>query len=104
MQIIKLIGGTEYLLADEEAEKVKNAVLKGGFVHISNGNMINTSSISRIGSLDKVKSWGGYILRSDGRSFNREGDIIYLDSRDVVEEIEDPKYKTMNIISIKQLL
>ncbi|MCR4330232.1 MAG: hypothetical protein NUV65_06845, partial [Candidatus Roizmanbacteria bacterium] len=63
MQIIKLIGGSEYVLSDEEAEKVKSAVLKGGFVHISNGDMINTSSISKVGALEKVKSWGGYVLR-----------------------------------------
>lgn len=103
MQIIKLIGGTEYLLSDEEAEKVKEAVLKGGFVYISNGDMINTSSISKIGSLDKVKSWGGYVLRNDGRSFVRDGEVVYLNGNDGVEEMEDPKYKLMQPISIKQL-
>lgn len=105
METIKIMGGQEYLVSDEESEYLKKIVLEGKvkFITLSSGDMVNISSISKIGSLDKVKSWGGYILRNDGRSFVRDGEVVYLNGNDDIEEIEDPKYKQMAIISIKQL-
>ena len=105
MKIKKLIGGSEYVISDEEAEYLGKIVMEGKvkFITLSNGDMINTSSISKIGSLDKVKSWGGYVLRNDGRSFVRDGEVVYLNGNDDIEEIEDPKYKVMQVISVKQL-
>ena len=103
MQTIKTMDGQEYLLDDEQAENVKKAILTSSFLQLQNGDMINTKSVSKVGSLDKVKHWGGYVLRKDGRSFLRDGDIIWLDGNEEIEEIDDPKYKLMPIINLKQL-
>lgn len=104
MQTLQLTNGQEYLLSDEEAEKLKSNLDKK-LIQLSNGDVINTFIIARIGSLDRIKSWGGHVLKKDGKSFIRDGDIIYLEAHNFneVEEIEDPKYKSMQIINIKQL-
>ena len=103
MKIIKLIDGKEYIITEETAENVKVAIRRGGFIELENGAMLNVSSISRVDNPDKVKSWGGYVLRNDGRSFVRDGEVVYLNGNDVIEEIEDPKYKLIRPINIKQL-
>lgn len=105
MKIIKTMGSQEYVISDEEAEYLGKIIMEGkvGFITLSNGDLINIKSISKIGMPDKVKSWGGYFLRSDGRSFVRDGEVVYLNGNDEIEEMDDPKYKTMNIISIKRL-
>lgn len=102
MRTLQTISGQEYLLSDEEAEKIKKNFDKK-FIQLSNGDVISVGSISKVGSLDKVKSWGGYVLRKDGRSFIRDGDIVNLEGDEIFDLIDDPKYKSMAIISIKQL-
>ncbi len=102
MKTLQTISGQEYLISDEEANKIKKNLDKK-FIQISNGDVIGVMSISKIGSLDKVKSWGGYVLHKNGRSFVRDGEVVYLSGNDIPEEMDDPKYKSMSIISIKQI-
>ena len=105
MKTLRLISGQEYLILDEESDYLSDIIIKGktNFITLSNGDVININSISKVGSLDKVKHWGGYVLRKDGRSFLRGGDVVWLDGNEIIEEMDDPKYKLMPIINLKQL-
>src|SRR3990167_2359015 len=102
MKIIKLIGGREYLIGEEDFDYIKQAVKRGGFIELDNGDLINTISISHAGELAKRRFWGGYPLEQDaenkGEYFIREGERMYLEAENYkeVEEKDDLKYLNIN--------
>lgn len=97
-KIIKLIGGREYLIEDEEFEVVKDFIRRGKLIELTNGDLINPSSISHAGELAKRRFWGGYPLEQDkensGEYFIRDGERMYLEvhNYEEVEEKDDPRY------------
>ena len=99
MKSLKLIGGNEYVLEDAEADYLQKLIYKGElkFVQLSNGDLINISSISRLGSLDKKAHWSGHPLNDDKTGFWRGGQFIHLEAENfnMVEYLEDPKYLAM---------
>ena len=107
MKILKLIDGKEYLLDDSEIDYIKEILNnpKVILIPLSNGDLINKSSISRLGELDKIPHWDGYPLNKDGKSFSRDGRIIYLeaDNFNKIEYEDDPKYQAMPRVGILQI-
>ncbi len=104
MTILKLISGREYVLEDNEAEYLISVIEKGiKFIRLSNGDFMAASSISVIGEPEKVPFWGGYILNSDEKSFQKNGERIYLETENFkeIEYRENPKYS--HITNVKLL-
>lgn len=102
MKVIQLINSREYMVEDDEAEYIKGLLSTGKvqFINLTNGTMINISSISVIGDLEKEKVWEGYILDRDGRWFVRDGQRIYLEGNEKIEERTHRKYASMNPIKL----
>ena len=107
MKIIKLIDGKEYVIEDNEFKALTEVLLmlqgRSRLIQLSNGDIINTNSISHTGEPDSVAYWNGYPLNKDGQSFMRDGKKIYLEPHNLseIEQLPDLKYKTM--IKVKLL-
>ena len=102
MKIIKLIPGKEYVLNDEEFEVFKRLAKQGGLVELSNGDLVNPASIAHAGEPDRILVWKGYPLNKDGRSFQRDGKIVFLEAHNFGEITyePDPKYLAMKEVKL----
>ena len=108
MKILKLIDSKEYILDDGEANHLQGLLLGGKvkFILLSNGELINISSISRIGELDQKPHWNYYPVEEDktGKYFYRDGKRVYLEVNNFseIKYKDDPKYLSMPKISVKK--
>ena len=97
MKIIKLFSGLEFLVEDNEAENVAKNYKSKTLLRLKSGDYIASSGIEAITEQDLVPYWDGYILEKSGRSFMRDGQRIFLETKDF-KEIEykpHPKYEAM---------
>lgn len=103
MKIIKLIGGKEYVLADQEYEVFKQLVKQNKLIELSNGDLVNSSSIAHCGEPDTLPHWQSWPLDREGKYFMRNGSRIYLESHNFaeVEQLPDPKYKTLARVKLR---
>ncbi len=89
-----MFSGKEHIVEDDEAEKVADRFNSEKFIELRNGEIINPKGIEGIGKPSLLPYWHGYLLNSDGRSFQRDGVRIYLETENFLE-IEyktNPKY------------
>ena len=102
MKIIKLIGGKEYIISDDEFEIFKKLIKRGGLIELLNGDIINSNSVAYAGEPDKIAIWKGYPLNKDGRSFQRDGKIVFLEAHNFGEITyePDPKYLAMKEVKL----
>jgi len=106
MKIIQLISGREYLIEDEECEYIKSLIKQDKkLIGLSNGDVINLSSISVMGEPEEVPYWDGYQLNKDGKSFMENGRRVYLDAQHLeqIEYFTNPKYQAMPKVSVLRL-
>lgn len=102
MRILRTFSRDEYILEDEEGEKLEAMLQKGvtGFIKLRCGDMINVSSIEAIRSIPlrpfyRTEDGDWVEVMRDGESIvNWAGKRIKID-RSKVEYLEDPKYQKM---------
>ena len=92
MKQITLINQKKIFIDDDKAENIQNMIEQGAKFIRTGSDMININSISIIGDVDTEKYWGGYKLNPDGRSFQRDGERIYLESHHIKQIEEKPVY------------
>jgi hypothetical protein len=95
MQIIRIMGGSEHIVPEEEAEIVAQHFGTNELMALSDGSKINTSSISEIANIPLVGFYKDYIVNKDGRTFTRDGQRITIECIENIEYLPDPKYKTI---------
>lgn len=93
MQIIRIMGGSEHVVPNEEAEIVSQHFGTGELMALSDNCKINTSCIAAIDEIPLIPFYRGYIVNKDGRTFNRDGNRITIESIENIEYLPDPKYK-----------
>lgn len=98
MRLLKTFGRDEYILTDEEAEKLEALLISGktGFIKLSSGELINISSIEALRGPKLVPRYKGHIVAKDGIHFYEEEKKIVMGSPELIEWIPDPKYKTIS--------
>ena len=98
MKVLKKYGGKEYMLDDDEAQhivKVKNSGKKA-FIQLRSGNYVDTPAIESLDNPPLVAvSAEGYPLSKDGNSFIRNGQRVYVEDRDGIHYVEDPRYQKL---------
>lgn len=95
MKIIKIMGACEHLVPDDEAERVADKFGTNELLLLSDGGRINTSCIAAIDEIPLIPFYRGYIVNKDGRTFNRDGNRITIESIENIEYLPDPKYKAI---------
>lgn len=104
MKIIKTFTGKKYVVEDDEAENVKNAIREktdtNHFVELRNGDFLNIDRIENISEPDRIAYIGTcqgiMMVSNDGKSFvNSEGERVYLNPNDFkdIKFIEHPIHK-----------
>ena len=87
MKQITLISGKVLTVEDGEAENIKQAASRGGFVELRDGTLVNTSSISIISEPEKKAYWSIYEVQENknGKFINREGEQCFLSPENIKE-------------------
>lgn len=101
MKIIVMYSGREYLVEDAEADEVAKNYNSDALLRLKSGERIAPKGIESICDLQLVPYWDGHLLGKSGNSFMRDGQRIYLETKDYkdIEYNPHPKYEAM-----KQLL
>ena len=92
-----MFSKSEFLVENDEAENVAKSYGNGGLIQLRSGDYISTSGIESISDPDLVPHWDGYLLEKSGNSFMRDGQRIFLETKDY-KEIEyklHPRYEQM---------
>lgn len=90
MKQLNLIKGPSYLVEDSEAKNIENNLLHGvKFIKLRNGTLVNAHVIASVGDVETRKTYLGYDVLSDGRSFMRDGKRVFIDRAgwDLIEEV-----------------
>ncbi|MFA5453078.1 MAG: hypothetical protein WC248_05860 [Candidatus Methanomethylophilaceae archaeon] len=95
MQIIRIMGGSEHIVPEEEAEIVAQHYGTNELMALSDGSKINTSSIAEIANIPLVGFYKDYIVNKDGRTFTRDGQRITIEYPENIEYLPDPKYEAI---------
>lgn len=108
MKSIILMNGKEKIIADDEGENVKQALLNGNakFLKLRDGSIINTSSIVSVDEVELVPYWSQYRVyeTKQGQYIIREGEKCFLDAKNIGEiKYLMPKEYEQNPEVIRQL-
>lgn len=95
IQVLRLFNNTEYIVEEDEAENIMQCIDKVKFIRLRNGTLVNVSAISDIGKPETMLFWGEYPINKDGRSFNRDGERVWITEKKDLDQIKHhlhPKY------------
>lgn len=104
MKTLTTFSGREYILEDDEAENIKKVFKPNTLLSLRNGEAVNSSAIESIGDPELIPYWNGYLLDKGGKSFMRDGQRIFLETKDFnnVEYKIHPKYIAIQKILIEK--
>lgn len=101
MKLLRLFSKQEFVLTEQEAEQVKKALLSGhkGFISLPTGAVISISAVETLCDVPQVAyAHGQYPLLPDGNSYMRDGQRVYLQSREHLRYKPHPKYTDLGLV------
>ena len=105
MKVIKMMGGSEKVIEDDEAENIMNSVNSAKFLKLRDGSLINVSSISMIDEPEKIAIFRGHTLSKSEESYiNDDGKRMYLESHHYqeIKHITHPRYEKESLKELRQ--
>jgi len=104
MKLITMFSKREYVVEDDEADKVAEASQGDGMIALRSGDYINPKGIESIGEVPKVQMYKGYFVEKDGMSYYRDGERIRIEHpEDRYWELGDEYQNQANKIADKRL-
>lgn len=99
MKILKTYS-SEHIVNDEEVKVIVENANSDNLLLLDNGEYIRPKSIIAITDPELIPYWQDYILDKGGKSFMRDGQRIFLETKDFdeVEYKPHPKYIAMQKI------
>lgn len=79
------MGGRTHFIGDDEFENIIKIIDQAKFLQLRNKVMINTSSITEIGEVEKIPCWSVYPVQEtkEGKYIIREGEKCFLDPENI---------------------
>lgn len=94
---MRTFSGQEYVLADDEAERViqvKNEPNIKAFIALRNGAHVDKAAIESVGPVPLVPMRNGYVVNKLG-FYVQDGNRIHVEDWGLVKYAPDPKYAAM---------
>ena len=93
MKILKTYS-SEHIISNRELKVIVENSNSDNLLLLDSGEYIRPKAIIAITEPEKVAYWNGYILDKGGRSFMRDGNRIFLETKDYeeIEYKEHPRY------------
>ena len=96
MKILKIIGGYEIPVEDDEAQGIEASIANGEkVIKTRTGEVVFVHSIAGILNVPLRQTYKGYPVSKDGLYFYENGERILIASPKLVEYEPDPKYAEM---------
>lgn len=93
MKVILTFSKQGYAVADDEAANIEVAMVRGGFVKLRSGHLLNVSAIESIGPAPKIRYYNGRpVLRGD-KTMNAYGNAVQIEHPEDIYLDEDPKWQ-----------
>jgi len=105
MKVIKMMGGSEKVIEDDEAENIMKSVNAAKFLKLRDGSLINVSSISMIDEPEKIALFRGYVMDKGCTSYtNDEGKRMHIEKHHFqeIKYITHPKYDKESVKELRE--